>query len=65
MPVSSGAGTNLMDALSGARLSLDGLSVHAAFGERFFGQLDEVLKRISRRDLGSTRIAQCREHGCP
>jgi len=40
-----------MDALSRARLSLDGLSVGDAFGERFFGPHDEVVGRISRREL--------------
>jgi ADP-ribosylglycohydrolase len=40
-----------MDALSRARLSLDGLSVGDAFGERFFGPSGEVLRRISRREL--------------
>jgi ADP-ribosylglycohydrolase len=40
-----------MDALSRARLSLDGLSVGDAFGERFFGPAGEVLGRISRREL--------------
>jgi ADP-ribosylglycohydrolase len=40
-----------MDALGRARLSLDGLSVGDAFGERFFGPPGEVLKRISRREL--------------
>jgi hypothetical protein len=40
-----------MDALGRARLSLDGLSVGDAFGERFFGPSGEVLKRISRREL--------------
>jgi ADP-ribosylglycohydrolase len=34
-----------------AWLSLDGLSVGGAFGERFFGPIDEVKRRISRRDL--------------
>jgi ADP-ribosylglycohydrolase len=40
-----------MDALGRARLSLDGLSVGDAFGERFFGPSNEVLRRISRREL--------------
>jgi ADP-ribosylglycohydrolase len=40
-----------MDALGRARLSLDGLSVGDAFGERFFGPSNEVLPRISRREL--------------
>jgi ADP-ribosylglycohydrolase len=40
-----------MDAIDRARLSLDGLSVGDAFGERFFGPSGEVLKRISRREL--------------
>jgi ADP-ribosylglycohydrolase len=40
-----------MDALSRAWLSLDGLSVGDAFGERFFGPPNEVWQRISRRDL--------------
>lgn len=34
-----------------ARLSLDGLSVGDAFGERFFGPPDDALRRISRRQL--------------
>src|SRR5215831_12309714 len=42
---------NLMHALGRARLSLDGLSVGDAFGERFFGPSGEVLKRIARREL--------------
>jgi ADP-ribosylglycohydrolase len=40
-----------MDALSRARLSLDGLSIGDAFGERFFGPSGEALRRISRREL--------------
>jgi ADP-ribosylglycohydrolase len=40
-----------MDARGRARLSLDGLSVGDAFGERFFGRPSEVLQRISRREL--------------
>ena len=40
-----------MDALGRAWLSLDGLSVGDAFGERFFGPPGEVLQRIARRDL--------------
>ena len=40
-----------MDALNRARLSLDGLSVGDAFGERFFGPTGEVVRRISRREL--------------
>jgi len=40
-----------MDALGRARLSLDGLSVGDAFGERFFGPSSDVLQRISRREL--------------
>src|SRR4051812_16229347 len=43
--------TDLMDALRRTRLSLDGLSVGDAFGERFFGSPHEVLQRISRREL--------------
>jgi ADP-ribosylglycohydrolase len=43
-----------MDAISRARLSLDGLSVGDAFGERFFGPSGDVLKRISRRELPDT-----------
>jgi ADP-ribosylglycohydrolase len=42
---------DLMDALGRAWLSLDGLSVGDAFGERFFGPLHEVRQRISRRLL--------------
>jgi ADP-ribosylglycohydrolase len=42
---------DVMEALDRAWLSLDGLSVGDAFGERFFGPLDEVQRRISRRDL--------------
>jgi len=40
-----------MDAIARAFLSLDGLSVGDAFGERFFGPTHEVLQRISRREL--------------
>jgi ADP-ribosylglycohydrolase len=40
-----------MDALGRALLSLDGLSVGDAFGERHFGPSGEVLRRISRREL--------------
>jgi len=40
-----------MDAFGRARLSLDGLSVGDAFGERFFSPSSEVLQRISRREL--------------
>jgi ADP-ribosylglycohydrolase len=40
-----------MDALNRAWLSLDGLSVGDAFGERFFGPLHEIRQRISRRVL--------------
>jgi ADP-ribosylglycohydrolase len=40
-----------MDALGRARLSLDGLSIGDAFGERFFGPSGEVVNRISRREL--------------
>jgi ADP-ribosylglycohydrolase len=40
-----------MDALDRAWLSLDGLSVGDAFGERFFGPPSEVGQRISRREL--------------
>jgi len=40
-----------MDAVGRARLSLDGLSVGDAFGERFFSPSSEVLQRISRREL--------------
>jgi ADP-ribosylglycohydrolase len=40
-----------MDARGRARLSLDGLSVGDAFGERFFGPSSEVLRRISLREL--------------
>jgi ADP-ribosylglycohydrolase len=40
-----------MDALWRARLSLDGLSVGDAFGERFFGPSGEVVRRISQREL--------------
>ena len=40
-----------MDALDRAWLSLDGLSVGDAFGERFFLPPDEAWERISRRDL--------------
>src|SRR5262249_9474483 len=43
--------SNLMDALNRAWLSLDGLSVGDAFGERFFGPLHEIRQRISRRVL--------------
>lgn len=40
-----------MDALRRALLSLDGLSVGDAFGERFFCLPGEALRRISRREL--------------
>jgi ADP-ribosylglycohydrolase len=40
-----------MGPLDRARLSLDGLSVGDAFGERFFGPSNEVLQRILRREL--------------
>jgi ADP-ribosylglycohydrolase len=40
-----------MDAIGRAWLSLDGLSVGDAFGERFFVAPDEALTRISRRDV--------------
>src|SRR5882672_5196872 len=40
-----------MDALERTWLSLDGLSVGDAFGERFFGPSNEVSQRISRREL--------------
>jgi ADP-ribosylglycohydrolase len=43
-----------MDALDRARLSLDGLTVGDAFGERFFGPPDQVLQRIARRELPDT-----------
>jgi ADP-ribosylglycohydrolase len=45
------AGIGWMDARHRARLSLDGLSVGDAFGERFFGPSTEVRQRISRREL--------------
>ena len=40
-----------MDALGRAWLSLDGLSVGDAFGERFFGPPHEVVQRIARREV--------------
>jgi ADP-ribosylglycohydrolase len=40
-----------MDAIDRALLSLDGLSVGDAFGERFFVLPDEALRRIARREL--------------
>jgi ADP-ribosylglycohydrolase len=40
-----------MDASGRTRLSLDGLSVGDAFGERFFGSSNDVVSRISRREL--------------
>jgi len=40
-----------MDAIDRARLSLDGLSVGDAFGERFFLLPEEALRRIARREL--------------
>jgi ADP-ribosylglycohydrolase len=49
--MNSSVATTLMDARDRARLSLDGLSVGDAFGERFFGPSHEVLQRISRRQL--------------
>jgi ADP-ribosylglycohydrolase len=44
----------MMDAIGRAWLSLDGLSVGDAFGERFFVPPGEVLRRISRRELPET-----------
>jgi ADP-ribosylglycohydrolase len=43
-----------MDAVGRALLSLDGLSVGDAFGERFFVPSGEVLRRVSRRELPET-----------
>src|SRR5262245_4684005 len=43
-----------MDALARAWLSLDGLSVGDAFGQRFFGPPEEAYERISRRELPET-----------
>jgi hypothetical protein len=43
-----------MDALDRAWLSLDGLSVGDAFGERFFGPHHEAMQRIARRELPDT-----------
>ena len=40
-----------MDAHERAWLSLDGLSVGDAFGERFFGPPHEAVQRIARREL--------------
>ena len=40
-----------MDPIVRAELSLDGLSVGDAFGERFFVPPDEVAQRVSRREL--------------
>jgi ADP-ribosylglycohydrolase len=40
-----------LDARARARLSLDGLSVGDAFGERFFGPSEDALGRIARREL--------------
>jgi len=40
-----------MDAIGRARLSLDGLSIGDAFGEKFFGPTGEVVRQISRREL--------------
>ena len=37
-----------------ALLSLDGLSLGDAFGERFFGPLHEVLARIGRQEIAPT-----------
>jgi hypothetical protein len=45
---------NETDAIGRAWLSLDGLSVGDAFGERFFGPSEAVLRRISRRELPDT-----------
>jgi ADP-ribosylglycohydrolase len=43
-----------MDAVGRALLSLDGLSVGDAFGERFFVASHEALRRVSRRELPDT-----------
>jgi ADP-ribosylglycohydrolase len=37
-----------------ALLSLDGLSIGDAFGENFFGEIEEVLPRIGRREVPET-----------
>jgi len=42
---------NSQAALARAELALDGLSVGDAFGQRFFGPLEEVVERIRRREL--------------
>ena len=44
----------MTDAVGRALMSLDGLSVGDAFGERFFVSSDEVLRRVSRRELPDT-----------
>jgi ADP-ribosylglycohydrolase len=43
-----------MDAIGRAFLSLDGLSVGDAFGERFFAPAHDVLRRVERRELPAT-----------
>src|SRR5690349_69102 len=44
----------MLDAIERAWLSLDGLSVGDAFGERFFGPREEAVQRILRRELPDT-----------
>ena len=43
-----------MSGIERAWLSLDGLSVGDAFGQRFFMPTDEALRRIARRELPET-----------
>src|SRR5947209_19972441 len=44
----------MLPAIERAWLSLDGLSVGDAFGERFFGPREQVVQRILRRELPDT-----------
>jgi ADP-ribosylglycohydrolase len=44
-------GSKAADASARARISLDGLSVGDAFGERFFGEVASVLARIASRSV--------------
>ena len=44
----------MLDAVERAWLSLDGLSIGDAFGERFFGPREQAVQRILRRELPDT-----------
>ena len=45
---------HMLDAVGRAWLSLDGLSIGDAFGERFFGPREQAVQRILRRELPDT-----------